>query len=130
LAPGDATGEEADPVEESQALTDDELLAQCTVDRYRASGPGGQHVNRRETAIRLTHGPTGLVVTSQDERSQHRNLRIALRRLRDEMETRSRPTIPRIPTQVPRGERAKRRAFKRSRAARKELRRKPREDED
>jgi peptide chain release factor 1 len=52
----------------------DELKIDC----YRASGPGGQYVNRRETAIRVTHLPTGLVVTSQTERNQLENKESAL----------------------------------------------------
>ena len=48
------------------------------IDYYRASGPGGQYVNRRETAVRITHVPTGLIVTSQTERNQLENKENAL----------------------------------------------------
>lgn len=51
------------------------------VDTLRASGPGGQHVNRTESAIRVTHLPTGLSAIAQEERSQHLNRRLALARL-------------------------------------------------
>jgi hypothetical protein len=64
------------------ALTDDQLLAQCEVDTYRASGPGGQKRNKTSSAVRLRHLPSGLLVIAEESRSQHENKAKALRRLR------------------------------------------------
>jgi hypothetical protein len=63
-------------------LSDTQLLAQCEVDTYRASGPGGQKRNKTSSAVRLRHPASGLIVIAEESRSQHENRARALRRMR------------------------------------------------
>src|SRR5678816_1312548 len=82
--------------------SDEDLLRECEIDTFRSSGPGGQHVNKTESAVRLTHVPSGVVVTSRQERSQHRNKTLCLQRLRKKVAQLNYSPAKRVPTRVPR----------------------------
>jgi hypothetical protein len=64
------------------ALDPEALLKQCTIRRTKATGPGGQHRNKTDSAVILTHTPTGITAHATERRSQHANHREALKRLR------------------------------------------------
>jgi protein subunit release factor B len=64
------------------ALSDEALLLECEEEFFIASGPGGQHRNKTETGVRLTHKPTGMTVTATERRSQLQNRGAALERMK------------------------------------------------
>uniref|UniRef100_A0A1D1ZJ23 Peptide chain release factor 2 n=1 Tax=Anthurium amnicola TaxID=1678845 RepID=A0A1D1ZJ23_9ARAE len=74
-------------------LTDEELMGQCEMDTFKASGPGGQHRNKRESAVRLKHLPTGITAQAVEDRSQHKNRASALARLRTSLALKVRKAI-------------------------------------
>src|SRR6266702_5340397 len=76
------------------SLTDDQLLRQCDVDTYRASGPGGQKRTKTSSAVRLRHPPSGLIVIAEESRSQHENRARALRRMRQALFLKLREELP------------------------------------
>ena len=81
--------------------TDYDLLRECEIDTFRSSGPGGQHVNKTESAVRIKHLPSGVVATSRSERSQHQNKAQCLQKLRRRIEQMNHRPVKRIPTRVP-----------------------------
>lgn len=98
------------------------LEREVRVDTFRASGTGGQHLHKTESAVRLTHFPSGVVVTSSDTRSQGRNRDIAFERLIERLKRLNRRPKPRKATRVPRGERERRLVAKKRMGSIKRLR--------
>ena len=74
------------------------MLAECDVEFMRAGGPGGQHRNRRETGVRMTHEPTGTVVIATERRSQAQNRELALERMVERLEAKRKKRKPRKTT--------------------------------
>jgi len=109
--------------------SDEDLLRECEVETFRSSGPGGQHVNKTESAVRLRHLPSGVVVTSQQERSQHRNKALCLQKLRKKIEKLNYRPAKRVPTRVPASVKNRTLEEKGRRARLKQLRSKPASDE-
>ncbi len=104
------------------------LLAECDVDVYRSSGPGGQKKNKTESSVRVRHRPTGLVRVATESRSQFRNREAALERLWDALQARARRPKPRVATAPTRASRERRVAEKRVAGVRKRERRAPLDD--
>ncbi|PYS94322.1 MAG: peptide chain release factor-like protein [Acidobacteria bacterium] len=109
--------------------SDEDLLRECEIDTFRASGPGGQHVNKTESAVRLKHLPSGIVITSRQERSQHQNKALCLRKLRAKVAQLNHRSAKRVLTRVPRSAKKRTLEAKARRARIKQLRSKPATDE-
>jgi protein subunit release factor B len=106
--------------------TDEGLLAECDVQTFHASGPGGQSVNTTDSAVRLRHRLSGIAVVCRRERSQLLNKRECLKRLRGRLaDLNAPPPPPRRATRKSRGVRASELAGKAHRARVKRLRRPP-----
>lgn len=104
------------------------LLAECDVDTYRSSGPGGQKKNKTESSVRVRHRPSGLVRVATESRSQTRNREAALERLWEALEARRRKAKPRRPTAPTRASRESRLEVKRREGEKKRNRSTPADD--
>ena len=111
------------------ALDRETLEAEVRLDRFRASGPGGQHVNTTSSAVRLTHLPSGVVVIAQDSPSQFRNKETAFERLSRRLQTLNRVPKKRVPTRPTRASKERRIETKKTRGSVKATRGKPAHDD-
>ena len=111
------------------ALDRDTLEREVVVEVFRASGPGGQHVNKTESALRLRHPPSGVVVTAQDSSSQHRNREIAFGRLVERLRRLNYVKPKRVPTKPSKAAKKRRLETKKQTGAKKQLRGRVRGDE-
>lgn len=99
------------------SLDREQLQREIEIEAFRASGPGGQHVNKTCSAVRIRHLPSGVVVIAQESPSQHRNRNIAIERLIERLKRLNQVPKVRRATEPTRGARERRLLAKRARGA-------------
>ena len=109
--------------------TDEQILRACAVETFHASGPGGQGVNTADSAVRMRHEPSGIVVTARAERSQLLNRQACLAKLRAEFVRRAERPRTRKKTHVPHRAKERRLASKHATSEKKRLRGRPSVDD-
>ena len=107
----------------------DEIAKDCETDVFHAHGPGGQGVNTTDSAVRMRHLPTGIVVVSRESRSQYRNRQLCLQKIQAELQRRSIPPAKRVKTKPTKGSQRRRLKAKRERSEIKQSRRRITGDE-
>ena len=111
------------------ALDRETLEREVVLEAFRSTGAGGQHVNKTESALRLTHLPSGVVVVARDSRSQHRNRETAFERLVERLRRLNHVPRKRVATKPTAAARKRRLQNKKLLGAKKAQRGKPRGDE-
>ena len=105
--------------------SDDALLSECKVETFRSSGKGGQHANKTESAVRLTHTKSGIQVMCQDERSQYLNKTKCIKELRLRIKKHNYKSPTRIQTKPTKGSVERRLSNKKHTSEKKNNRKKP-----